>query len=103
MQIVNDPKFKDMESKERQSLALFAMAIFGVGDAIGGPLQGFIIDRFGTKNSNYASMSVIALTLLLTIKNLKDLEYGVYSYLMCFFWGLQDAFVNITIYRCLGF
>lgn len=75
----------------------------GVGDALGGPLMGFFIDKITTKYSNFITLIVTIATGSVIYINMTELRYDYLSFLMCFLWGLQDAFINVINLRMMGF
>lgn len=82
---------------------LYAMTAFGLAEVVGAPLMGYFIDTLTTKYANFCTIIVSVLTAVVTAWNLTHLTFGPMSYLMCAMWGLQDAFIEIINYRCLGF
>ena len=102
-QIENDPLYKNKSSKEREGMILSGMAVMGIGDALGGPLMGFFIDKITSKYSNFITLVVTIFTGFVIYINMTELRYDYLSYLMCFMWGLQDAFINVIALRIMGF
>lgn len=79
------------------------MCIFGVGEVIGGPISGFIIDRRGSRFLAVVNVILVFITLLVTLAFLIINEYNILAFLMTFMWGFQDSFVNTHCYEILGF
>lgn len=71
------------------------MVALGFGECIGAVLQGYIIDRQGSRKTSFINFAMVAVAFSLTIRNLMTLEYGLLTYEMCFCWGLLDAAVNV--------
>ena len=84
-----------MTEKEKESLALMGMVAFGVGNVFGGLFFGALADKIGPKNACYVNVFLICVQGVVTIFSLDSMHFGILSYIMCFFWGLQDGAVNI--------
>ena len=84
-----------MTEKEKLSLALMGMVAFGVGNVFGGLFFGALADKIGPKNGCYVNVFLICVQGVVTIFSLDSMHFGILSYIMCFFWGLQDGAVNI--------
>ena len=86
-----------MSYKHKQSLALFGMVFFGVGEVVGGLFVGILIDFIGSRRTTILNLVILAITILVTLQKLANLEYNWFTYAMCFAWGFQDAAINIHV------
>jgi MFS family permease len=84
-----------MTEKEKLSLALMGMVAFGVGNVFGGLFFGVVADKLGPKNACYVNVFLICVQGVVTVFSLDSMHFGILSYTMCFFWGLQDGAVNV--------
>ena len=69
LQLENNPDNIDMKDNVKTSYALFAMSCFGLGDVIGGVIQGVVIDRCGMRAANFTVMIVIVVMTIVTVIN----------------------------------
>ena len=103
LQQENDPKYIDTTDTEKSANALFALVFLGVGEVIGGILEGFLIDKCGNKPAIIINILVIVSAILTACYNCWQLRFGYMSYAMTGLWGLVDASINIFTFRMLGF
>ena len=75
----------------------------GVGEVIGGILEGVIIDKFGNKPAIIINILVLITAVLAAVWNCWKLRFGPMSYAMTGLWGLVDVSLNIFAFRNLGF
>lgn len=89
--------------KHFESLALYAMCCFGLGEVLGGAVQGQIIDNLGSKAGCLCNILSVCLCVSLTVVSISSGELNIVAYLMCFFWGFHDGNINIHVFQTLGF
>jgi predicted MFS family arabinose efflux permease len=93
----------EIEEKEAESKALYAMIAFGFGEVIGATSFGLIIDKIGSKKAVFVICSLIGLTTTITYLSILSLQYNFLTFLMCFAWGIQDGALNSHTFQMLGF
>lgn len=69
---------------------------------IGGLAVGKVMDKIGSKNFSLINVLFVTLTYLLVFINLNQLQYASLTFLMCFMFGVFDAFINIHSDKVLG-
>ena len=79
------------------------MVIFGVGELLGGLIQGYIIDFIGSKNTCFINLTIIAIQGVVTIISIDQMQFNFMTFVMCFIWGFQDACINSHVNQILGF
>lgn len=86
---------KDGQSSATQlKLGLLAMTSLGVGEFIGSPLIGWLIDKKGSKITCLVNSGLMVLTLAFTLAFLIVDKYNWLAWVMTFMWGLSDSAVN---------
>ena len=105
LQIESDPVLGpgSKHQSDKFRLSLLAMTSFGIGEFCGSYLIGFIIDRLNSKRATIFIMLNIFLMTIITLKAINITSYGLLTFLMTFFWGLQDASINVHLFQLLGF
>ena len=78
----------EIEEKEADSKALYAMIAFGFGEVIGATSFGLIIDKIGSKKAVLVICSLIGLMTTITYLSILSLRYNFLTFLMCFAWGI---------------
>lgn len=68
---------------------------FGVGEIIGAFFQGWFIDKYSAKWGAILNMVLILITITLTVISIAIERYNFLTYVVSFFWGIQDGTVNI--------
>jgi len=80
------------------------MIFLGLGSCVGGPFNGFLIDKFGLKK---AALMILAQTVAacgVLIAFTYTFTWNVYfCSAFTFLWGMQDSGVMNFIYSCCGF
>lgn len=74
-----------------------------MGQAISGIFMGKVIDYTNSRKACLVNIGFMALTFLISVKHIDDLQYGWISYITCFLWGMQDGVVNTHCFQMLGF
>ena len=79
------------------------MVAFGAGEVIMAPLQGYIINRCGSRAAVLIMILITLVTTFVTWLNLEYLQFSWASYVMASLWGALDSAVNVHAMRVLGF
>jgi predicted MFS family arabinose efflux permease len=74
------------------------MVGFGFGEVFGGLLHGLLIDKIGSKKTIFVNLLILILAISATQYNISLTEFGVWSFVMCFFWGYEDGSCNIFLF-----
>ena len=74
------------------------MIAFGFGEFFGSHLIGFLIDKFNSRRAALFIMVFVALMMASTLEAIDTPSYGLLTFLMTFFWGLQDASINVQLF-----
>ena len=93
----------DWTSDEKLAMSLYAMIPLGLGEVIGGLVQGKIADRFGVKAGLVFILVLTAVAFGAVFGTIAQYKFGVLTFLMTFAWGLQDSSVNNFINCVLAF
>lgn len=88
---------------EQLEKSMLCMVVLGVGEIVGGPFIGQVIDRFGNKHASLLSLLFLAISTCATLIFLALNTYGPLAFAMTFLWGLQDSIVNTHVSQILGF
>lgn len=84
------------------SNALFAMVAFGFGEIFGSLIMGFILDKKGNKFGTVVILCIIIIMIPLTLFYIHLANYGVFTYVVTFLWGLMDSSTNTHTFSMLG-
>ena len=79
------------------------MMILGIGECMGSLAGGFLIDNFGTKNTCIFNALIVALNGFIVAFSTRSLKYNNFSFVMCFFLGVQDSMSTSNAMQILGF
>lgn len=71
------------------------MVPLGVGEFVGALTEGYIIDKLGNRTASIINIVLIAATTALVCWNILHLTFGIQSFIMCGFWGMLDAAINV--------
>lgn len=104
-QLDNDPNYADLdlEENEKDQYALIIMIAFGFGEVFGAFFMGWFIDTFNPKRGAVMNMGIIIVMTLITLISISIEKFNWLSFVMSFFWGIQDGMVNIHTLQTLGF
>ena len=78
------------------------MITLGFGQMFGGLLMGILIDRFGSKKTSLINVGLLAITTILSLIVIYQVNYNYITFTCCFFWGLSDGALNIHSFQVLG-
>lgn len=100
LQIESDPKYdhKNMTENQKFALSLEAMVAFGVAEVIGSYVHGYIADKFTSKRATLFLILTMILMTFATLYAIMSHQYGISSYMMTFFFGFQDAALNVQMF-----
>lgn len=70
------------------------MTALGVGEFLGSPLIGWLIDKKGSRFVCFINASLMLVTLAVTVAFIVVDEYNWLAWLMTFMWGFEDSAVN---------
>jgi predicted MFS family arabinose efflux permease len=79
------------------------MSALGVGEILGGIFTGYMIDRYGNKNTVYCNLLSIVVQTVVALAYITIDEYSWLAYAMTFTWGWQDNAINTHISEVMGF
>ena len=82
---------------------MLTMVAFGIGELIGGPVIGQIVDKVNSKVACIVNVLLIVAMITVTYVYLIVYEYCWLAYVMTFLWGMQDSAVNTHVFEMLGF
>ena len=88
---------------ERTSSAIFLFLFLGLAKVGGGIVTGQIIDKTSIRTANVVILCVTGGALALLIAFTISKKWSILAYLLNFFWGWQDASMNIILNTILGF
>jgi predicted MFS family arabinose efflux permease len=66
---------------------MIAMVVFGVGEVLGGPCMGYIVDKFGCKKAVLANAVIMIVTTASLLLFLIDFQLNWKAFIACFLWG----------------
>lgn len=101
--LMNQTMNSDWSDNKKTQNSLFAMIGLGVGEIVGSIVCGKILDKWNQKAGLIYDMIITAIAFAFLITYNEVRNYGVVTYFMTFFWGLQDAAINTIINVILGF
>lgn len=83
--------------------ALYAMAVLGIGETLGGNLIGLLRDKVNNKVAIVMQL-LLCMAALFSVYLFNRLnQFTGLAHLMCFLWGLQDSGINCLVRSMLGF
>ena len=83
---------------------LQVLAFFGIGSTCSAIMMGKIIDHSNnSRKPIFINILVQAALITANIVNIREGNFGVLSYVLCFLWGLQDGIVNTHCFQMLGY
>eukprot|EP00349_Pseudokeronopsis_sp_Brazil_P009169 CAMPEP_0202961908 /NCGR_PEP_ID=MMETSP1396-20130829/6006_1 /ASSEMBLY_ACC=CAM_ASM_000872 /TAXON_ID= /ORGANISM="Pseudokeronopsis sp., Strain Brazil" /LENGTH=204 /DNA_ID=CAMNT_0049682117 /DNA_START=859 /DNA_END=1473 /DNA_ORIENTATION=+ len=88
---------------EKFQASMMAMMTLGVGEVLGGIVMGYLVDKYGSKNTTYINIFNTMMASALVGLYLYQDSYSYLAYIMTFYWGLQDSCISIHIDSILGF
>ena len=92
------------DSQKKLQDAEKAMIFLGLGSCVGGPFNGFLIDKFGLKKSALMILVQTIAALAVILAYIVGFTWNVYfASSFAFLWGMQDSGVMNFIYSCCGF
>ena len=78
------------------------MISFGFGEVSGGFLQGWFIDKYSAKTSTILNAIVVLIMTSASLVSIYYERFNALTFVMAFFWGLEDGIFNIHTYQVLG-
>ena len=78
------------------------MITLGFGQMFGGLIMGLLIDKFGSKKTSLINVGLLAVTSILSMIVIYQVNYNAITFICCFFWGLSDGALNIHSFQVLG-
>lgn len=82
---------------------MFAMIGLGVGELIGAPSCGKVIDKLGSKAGVFFVLVNVLIAITLAFVVVIIYEFNYFCYIMTFYWGIQDSAANNLLNCILGF
>ena len=78
----------DWTSDQKLAISLYAMIPLGIGEIIGGLVQGKIADKFGVKAGLIFILVLTAVAFVAVFITIGLYNFGGFTFLMTFLWGL---------------
>jgi len=82
---------------------MLCMVPLGIGEMIGGPIIGFITDKYNAKKAVFAILIMVVMTSGTSVAFLVVNEFNYLAYMMPLMWGVLDSAINTHIILMLGF
>lgn len=94
---------EEFTQNEQLEKTLYALAVLGIGEITGGYFMGLIVDKTSSRIGCVFNILSIIIACGLTYLQLRRNSYDWLTFLMCFMWGISDAFVNTHSNQMMGF
>lgn len=79
--------FPDWTHNKINMYALFAMVSIGVGEIVGSFIQGYIIDKKGSKFSILPLLVLTAISITILLYETYASDFSFFTFVMTLFWG----------------
>lgn len=93
----DDAQFVDLQNVK------LLMIFLGIGEILGAFFIGTIVDKIGSKFAALVNSILIIVSITLTYLLIKKEDKDFIGFLVCFFWGLQDASINTHSQEIISF
>ena len=84
--------------------ALVALSVLGLGEIVGSPFYGKILDRFGHRTMIISCMIGIVIAVFAIISYIVVFKFNMWAAIaVCFLWGFQEAGLGVFLSCVMGF
>ena len=100
----NTVKSKNWSDQVTNQHALVALSILGLGEIVGSPVFGKILDKYGHKVAIIACMTSLTLSIFAISWYVIAFRYSFWASLaICFLWGFQESGIGVFLACVMGF